>query len=78
MDGFFHRWFYTAHQMCDGSNAHCYQPQYFLRKPCKTFLFHGFLLEIVLDLVLYIPPPMLEATGVNWAETGQMEKKEQV
>lgn len=34
MDGFFHRWFYTAHQMCDGSNAHCYQPQYFLRKPC--------------------------------------------
>lgn len=37
----------------------------FLRKPCKTFFFHGFLLEIVLDLVLNIPPPMLEATGVN-------------
>lgn len=44
----------------------------------KRYLFHGFLLEIVLDSVQYIPPPMLEATGVNWAETGQMEKKEQV
>lgn len=39
---------------------------------------HGFLLDVVLDLTLYIRPPVLAVAGVTWGKTGQMEVKDKI